>query len=538
VIFLVEFDIHDGVTTRKLYVGTHGVRSAPSDTPANQYYSRRLSSVGRLERSMFGSGDGLSGGTTTGQSEVGFGNITVLNGGPGGYEEYIDEWKDYAFRTVSIYSMTSLIEPFSQRATRFVGSVEQLVSTNALEQYDIIIHDRLQDIDKPLLVNTYLGTTTAGGQGTVQGDTDLKDQIKRKVWGTVHNVDCVDVNHFDLVRQTNDGAVTSQTVYDGGVALTLDGDVGTLTALFAATIAPGHYATCNSLGLFRLGTAAQGAVTADVVEGANAAVRTAGQIARRMMQWFQSMYPGTTVTLSLSDVTALDVLNSAECGVVVTDTESALSAIMRVLNSVGAWMLPQSDNATMFDTGRLDLPSGTAIASYDFDDNIGGNPERIESGDDSKGIPAWKVIVKYDQLDVVQTSGELFGVVVENNPLRAQYLATEWRQVSVENTAILTKWPHAPTITIETRLLTQAAAQAECTRLFNIYSQQRDIWRIKVPMSDDPADDPGIGEIVELTSRTGRMGLGTEPGFGEIYRIIGRTDDFDEVPTLTLTLYG
>jgi hypothetical protein len=538
VIFLVEFDVHDGISTRKLYVGTHGIRSAPNDTPANQYYSRRLSSVGRLERSMFGSGDGVSGGTTTGRSEVGFGNITVLNGGPGGYEEYIDEWKDYAFRTVSIYSMISRTQPFSQRATRFVGSVEQLVSTNALEQYDIIIHDRLQDIDKPLLVNTYDGTTTAGGQGTVEGDTDLTDQIKRKVWGTVHNVDCVDVNHFDLVRQTSDGPVTSQTVYDGGIALTLDGDVGTLAALFAATILPGHYATCNSLGLFRLGTAAQGAVTADVVEGADAAARTAGQIARRMMQWFQSMYPGTTVTLSLSDVTALDALNSAECGIVVSDTETALTAIMRVLNSIGAWMLPQSDNTTMFDTGRLDLPSGTAIASYDFDDNVGGNPERIESGDDSKGIPACSFLVKYDQLDVVQTSGELFGQVVENNPLRAQYLATEWRQVSVENTAILTIWPHAPTITIETRLLTQAAAQAECTRLFNIYSQQRDIWRIKVPMADDPLDDPGIGEIVELTSRTNRMGLGTEPGFGEIFRVIGRTDDFDEVPTLTLTLYG
>lgn len=535
-IFLVEFDVHDGVATRKLYVSTHGIRSAPNDTPANQYYARRLASVGRLERSMFGNGDGLSGGTTTGQSEVGFGNITVLNGGPGGYQEYIDEWKDYAFRLVSIYSMTGLTQPFSQRVTRFIGSVEQLVSTNALEHFDIIIHDRLQDIDKPLLVNTYDGTTTAGGQGTAEGDTDLTDTIKRKVWGTVHNVDCVDVNHFDLIRQTSDGPVTSQTVYDGGIALTNDGDVGSLTALFAATIQPGHYLTCNSLGLFRLGTAAQGAVTADVVEGANAAARTAAQIARRMMTWFQSMYPGSTVTLSLSDVTALDVLNSAQCGVVVKDTESALSAIMRVLNSVGAWMLPQSDNATMFDCGRLDLPSGTGIASYDFDDNIGGNPERIESGDDSKGVPCWKLIIRYDQLDVVQTSGELFGQVVENDPLRAQYLATEWRQVSVENTTILTKWPHAPTISIDTRLLTQATAQAECTRLFNIHSQQRDIWRIKVPMSDDPVDDPGVGEVIELTSRSGRMGLGTEPGFGDVFRVLGRVDDFDEVPSITLTV--
>ena len=84
-------------------------------------------------------------------------------------------------------------------------------------------------------------------------------------------------------------------------------------------------------------------------------------------------------------MTALDTVNAAECGIVVRDTETALYAIMRVLNSIGAWMLPQSDNATMFDPGRLDLPSGTAVATYDFDDNIGGNPERIESGERQQG---------------------------------------------------------------------------------------------------------------------------------------------------------
>jgi hypothetical protein len=538
VIFLVEFDVHDGVTTRKLYVGTHGIRSGPSDVPANQFYQPRLVSVGRLERSMFGNGDGVSGGTTGGRSDVGFGNVSVVNGAPGGYEEFIDNWKDFAFRFITIFSLTGEAQAFPQRVTRFVGTVEQLVSTNALEQYDIIIHDRLQDLDKPLLVNKYLGTTTGGAQGTAEGDTDMKDQIKRKLWGTVHNVDCVDVNHFDLIRQVSDGPVTSIVAYDGGIALTNDGDVGSLAALFAATILPGHYLTCVALGLFRLGTAAAGGVTADVVEGANAAARTAGQIARRMATWFQSMYPGTTVVLSASDVTALDALNSSECGIVVSDTESALGAIMRALNSVGGWMLPQSDNASMFDCGRLDLPSGTAITSYDLDDNIGDNPERIESGDDSKGIPAWKVVVRYDQLDVVQASGELFGQVIESNPLRTQYLAQEWRQASVEDASVLVKWPHAPIITVDSRLLTQAAAAAEAARLLNIYHQPHDIWRIKVPMSDASSADPGIGEVIEMTSRSGRMGLGREAGSGRLFRVLGRVDDFDDVPTLTLTVWG
>lgn len=201
-------------------------------------------------------------------------------------------------------------------------------------------------------------------------------------------------------------------------------------------------------------------------------------------------------------------------------------------------MLPQSNSRTMFNLGRLDMPSGPAVASYDFDDAINGNPERIESGDDSKGVPCWKVIARYDQLGVVQKTSELFGQVVENDPIRVAYLGQEWRQASAQNASILTKWPNAPTITVDTRLTTQSAALAEATRLLSIYSAQRDIWRMTVPMSDDPNDDPGIGEVVELTSHAGRMGLGTSPGSGTLYRVIGRVDDFDAVPLLTLTLMG
>lgn len=534
-IILIEFDVHDGTSLRKLYVGTHGIRSGPNDSPANQYYEPRLESVGRLERAMFGNGDGVSGGTTGGNSDVGFGNISVVNGTPHDLEDYIDDWKDLAFRTVTIKSLAGDFQPFNQAATRFVGSVEQLVSTNALEQFDIVIHDRLQDLDKPLLINTYLGTTVSGGMGTAEGNVDLKDQIKQKVWGTVHNVSCVDVNSFDLVWQVSDGPVDSIAVYDGGVALSNGGNVGTLAGLFSASIQPGFYVTCFNLGLFRLGSSAIGAVTADVVEGSTAASRSAAQIATRMLAWFANNYD-VTLNLASVDVAALDALNHAQCGIIVKDTETGLAAIMRVLNSVGAWMLPESDSTTLFNIGRLDPPSGTAVASYALEDCME-TPERVESGDDNKGVPAWKVIVKYDQLDVVQNASDLFGVVTENDPVRVAYLALEFRQASAEDDSILDQWPNAPTLEVTTRLVSQADAQAEANRLLALHSTKRDIWRITVPMSDDPADDPGIGEVAELTSRYGRMGFGLEPGQGLTHRVIGRIDDFDDVPFLVLTLW-
>ena len=354
----------------------------------------------------------------------------------------------------------------------------------------------------------------------------------------MHNVAAISVNPFDLVWQVSDGVVSSIVVYDGGVALTFAGNVGSLPALFATGVAAGYYLTCTSLGLFILGSPPIGTVTADVVEGATAAERTAAQIVSRMVEWFQDSYPHLSVSLTSSDVTALDALNSAECGILVQDTESGLEAITRVLNSVGAWMLPRSNSTSMFDLGRMDLPSGSAVASYDFEDNIGGNPERVELGDDNRGVPAWKVTVRYDQLATVQSAGDLFGVVTENDPIRVQYLATEWRQASVEDDGILDVWPNAPTLTVDTRLMSQAAAQAEAARLFDLYSVQRDIWRIKVPMSADPADDPGIGEVVELTSRNGRMGTGRRLATGDLFRVLGRVDDFDDVPMLELMLLG
>jgi hypothetical protein len=225
---------------------------------------------------MFGNGDGVSSGTTGGASEVGFGNISVLNGTAAGLDDLIDHWKDLAFRQVVIRTLPDEDRPFSQASTRFIGTVEQLVSTNALEQYDMIIHDRLQNLDKPLLINTYEGTTTSGGLFTAEGDVDQKTRSS-KLWGTVHNLRVTPVNNYDLAWQMSDGPVTSIAVYDGGAALTNDGNVGTMGSMFAVALDGGHYVTCNALGLFRTGIAPVGTVTADVVKGRQAADRTAAR---------------------------------------------------------------------------------------------------------------------------------------------------------------------------------------------------------------------------------------------------------------------
>jgi hypothetical protein len=88
----------------------------------------------------------------------------------------------------------------------------------------------------------------------------------------------------------------------------------------------------------------------------------------------------------------------------------------------------------MYNVGRSDPPAGAAIASYDFDFEIGGNPQRV-SGDDSKASRRGKVIV--DTIQYGATGGRLVRRRLENDPVRVSYLATEWRQTVAEDETVL-----------------------------------------------------------------------------------------------------
>lgn len=533
VIFLVDIGAHDGAGELTLHLSTaDGYMSRPSDSIPNQHYEGRLASAGAIERNMFSGGDGLSGGTTRGQSSVGVGNLTVLNGTPYDAADMIDAWRGYALRDVTIRRVATKKTPLAQAETLFIGRGDQIVSTRLQESLEITLHDRLEDLNKALLLNRYAGTTVSSGLG-IEGETDLKDQLKPKIWGTKNNVPCVPVNIYDLLYQVSDGQVASIAVYDGALALDYTSDYGSVAALVAATLLPGQYATCLNLGIIKLGGPADKEVTADVVEGSSSAQRTAGQIAARMLAWLQAGYPDTIVEFATGTVAALDALNNAEQGVYVESEETALNAIGRLLNSIGAWILPTFSHASQFELGRLEAPSGQTVASFDLDDNIGGTPDLLSGGDDGRGIPAWKVIIKYDQLGVRQTGDQLLGAVTAE---RRAYLGNEWRQEVASDPAVLEQYSNATVITIETTLVRAADAAAEASRLLTLHSVRNEIVRMKLDYDD--AKSCEIGAVTELRSRQGRLGLGARIGEGRLYRTIGRRDNFDAGPSIELELWG
>lgn len=89
---------------------------------------------------------------------------------------------------------------------------------------------------------------------------------KQTIYGRVFNAPVHVVNPYDLIYRVSDGPVSEiGPVYDGGIGLVMDGDVGTYDELMRGTVLPGHAMTCAALGYIRFGAALWLAVTADVV---------------------------------------------------------------------------------------------------------------------------------------------------------------------------------------------------------------------------------------------------------------------------------
>lgn len=117
-------------------------------------------------------------------------------------------------------------------------------------------------LDVPLL-SLYEGT------GGVEGDADKTGQVKPLVFGSVRFADAALIDAVNLIYQVHDGAVDDITAtYDRVASLgTSSGDYASFSALEAATVPAGGWATCLALGLVRLGAPPDGRVAFDVENG-------------------------------------------------------------------------------------------------------------------------------------------------------------------------------------------------------------------------------------------------------------------------------
>lgn len=388
----------------------------------------------------------------------------------------------------------------------------------ALTEIALRLRDPLAALQVPLLTARYAGTTTDGTLLTAEGDADLKDELKPLTLGNVANATPKLVNPFRLVYQVSVAAVASIAVFDGGVPLTSGGDHPTLSALLGATIAPGSFATCLALGLFRLGGTAVYGITADVLEAGAAGERSAARVAARMLARLG-------LTYDTDSFDALDADAPAEVGLFVSDESEALDLVQRVLGSVGAWLVPTSQGVLR--AVRLEAPAGepvTTLGLRELGPNTSFTPSAAAASE-GRGVPAWSVVLQYGRSWTVQDAGGLAGNVGTS---RKAFVTEEWRKATAQDASVKTAHPLAPELTFETLLVDAADAATEAARRLALWKVRRDV--IVADLAAGLARRE-LGDIVAITMP--RLGYDA----GRLFVVRGREDNF-KTRRATLTLWG
>lgn len=514
-IYLVELTAYDpaAAATRVLrYASGAGYVTGPTASPSHTWYDPRIIEPASFERFMF------SDARTAGASRVGFGEL-VLNNIDGALDFFTDLGFDRRAFTLRLGDDGAAYP--AGFVTVLAGTIDQVELS--WRRVAVRLRDRQAELDKALQATKYAGTNVgpAGVEGTAD---DIAGRPKPLALGQCLNVPAVPVNTSSQIFQVHDGQLSAITaVYDVGVALVATADYPTLAALQAATVAAGRFATCLSLGLFRVGSPPVGTVTADVQgDAVGGYVARAGDLAERVAIRFGGLVSGDILA---GTVAAMNAANSATLGLYVTDEKTARAALDDLVGSVGGWW--GFDRLGRFQLGRLTAPSGTPAATFG-DLEIVGQIERQAASDQGGGIPAWRVFLDYGVNWTVQTGDQVAGSVTA---ARRAWLEKSTRRVEATRPAIKTKHLGATELERSSLIVFAAAATAEAGRLADLYSVRRDTVRCRVRLDAANAGSLDLGAVVSL--QLGRFGYDA----GRLFVVTGLAVDA-RVGALSLTLWG
>lgn len=502
-VYLAEITAYDpalpGVVTLRYASGLgYNHPSAPG------YYAPRLREPGQIARSMFANR------TTLGAVETGIGEMSLVN-----HDGELDAIDGYSLDGRALRLLIGDdAAAYSSFTVVFSGTM--LAARSIEAEVQILVRDRLLELDKPLLTATYAGTNVL--PGGVEGVDDIKGRVKPRTYGVVKEIAPPCVNTARLIYQVSDGAIASlDAVYDNAIALTAGATYADQADMEANAPAAGQFRAWLGGGMFRLGATPVGQITADVTQGATAADRTAAQITKAI-----ALAAGiSSGDILAADVTALDTANAAPVGLWVSDAKTARQAAEEIAASVGAWF--GFDRLGRFRMARLDAPSGspvvtfkrltpTVIAEADTVDLL--SFALVTGNDSDRGVPTYRVTLEYGRCYTPQP-GALDGAIT---PERRAFLSLEYRSAKAEDTSILTTYLLAVEITIRTQLAVAADADTEAARQLSMRKVKRKRITISARVDATLAALIDLGVVVRvILPRWGLSG-------GKLFRVIGMTN--------------
>lgn len=462
-IWLLTIEALDGANTPV----TLRFASGDYTDPSNNYYDLRIK-----QPALFTSGAYTGSVIQTG-SRTAFGE-TVLVNVDGGLDYLADYAVDGRAAVLSLRDEDGIITPIIE------GTVQNLSFDNTT------VSVRLRDPQEQLSINhpvaEYLGNNSPpnGVEGTAD---DIKGRIKPKVYGKVRNASPILVNSVQLIYEVHDYSVSSGvnisvvSVYDRGVPLTFGTARASLAALYAGTPAAGTYDTY--LGYIKLGSAATGTITAD----ADSNKFLLGDV-------FELLAIEAGYTLLGTSKTALNALGTV--GYYMTDKVTTASLFDLLASSVGGYWAFSAGSITEVFAKQLVAPSSPTVF---FEDYQIASISRANTGAGKNGIPVYKVKLKADKVETVQT--DLAGAVTD--ALKAR-LAVQYREALFESSATRTRHPLSEEIEITSvlRILTEAQTQAQ--RIQTLLGSRRDAVKLTVRLNPDVVDSIQIGTVVNVKS--------------------------------------
>ena len=489
-----------------------GFATAPTDTPANTEVLPVIIQPAMVKR------DAHATGKIGGASTVGVGEL-VLNNSAGA----LDAFGRYAVdgRAIKIRYAASRHVPYPAGYTSlFSGTMEQ--AETHLNRIIVRLRDRQVFTVKPLNTNKYLGTNVLPN-GLEGIETDLKGKPKPRVFGWVSNIEPVLVNTSRLIYQVNDGPIRDVVaLYDSGSTFVHGPDYADLDALQNEEPEPRTYRVYKAGGYFRMGSAASGHVTCDVVEGLTPADRTVAQI-------FKRVYTGpagqSLFTLSSAHITALDAQNRASVGHYWREEIEIQQALDEICASAGARWGDDADG--IMEIERLEAPAGEPVLTI-TGAIISDNSFRVVPMDERNGgLPDYRVTVRGCRNYTVQTTG-LAGNV---SAARRARLAQPFQDSDATDLTILDAYKLAGQRIVETHFVCHARLGVEAARLLAMLKVRRKRVELTIKVDLDTMALIRMYAVVRLTYPR------YEFGDGKLMRILGYQLD-PRGQRVHLTLWG
>lgn len=358
--------------------------------------------------------------------------------------------------------------PLADFGTIFAGA------GNAFWRDRNLIRVRIRDNSYKLA--RVLQTGFYGGSGGYDGDANLSGLPRPLAFGQCFNLPALLVDDANQIYQVHMRTIESiDAVFAGAAAITdSTDDYADYSSLAGASVAGGEYATCLALGLFRLGSAPTGQVTADIHGDASGGyVETSAEIAQRLLQDFAGVPTGEI------DTAAFAAFAAAEAGAVglwlgaeAIDVDAAMD---RIAAGVFGWWGCGRDGLYTMGALRGPLPGETDFALVDGIDVLDITP--LEPAADT-WPPPWRIGVGYQKVEAVQSGDGLSGSATT---ARRQLVAQQYRYAMAADAGIPGRYRQAQNWSeLPAAFADASAAQAKAAALLAAFGSGQRLFDVRV----------------------------------------------------------